>query len=264
MPTPTQFSDAKRRLLERFLRGEVARQNYELPIPVRAPGESTPLALVQQQVWLHSQMAPELPLYNEPVIVHYRGDLDRRALERAFQEVLRRHEIWRSAFPSVDGQIVQAIYNGYSIDIPYLDLTHVSPERRDPEMLRIASADVQRPFDLAVGPLIRPKLFRMAEQEHRLHLALHHIVFDGVSLHKVFLPKLARFMRPFQKGCPLRSRNPNINTATSPFGRSVSSITIPPPGSWNSGGDSSRGRYPVLSFPPTGRARPRFRIAEAK
>ena len=79
-----QMSDAKRRLLEKLLRGEAARQNREAPLEPRAAGVPIPLAPVQQLFWLSSQMAGSEPAYNEPVTIHYRGALDRDVLERAF------------------------------------------------------------------------------------------------------------------------------------------------------------------------------------
>src|ERR1035438_4216426 len=66
MGTTEQFSDSKKRLLEKFLRGEVARQNWEAPLEHRNASDPIPLAPSQYQVWLHSQMAPNSPLYNEP------------------------------------------------------------------------------------------------------------------------------------------------------------------------------------------------------
>ena len=38
------------------------------------------------------------PLYNEPITIHYRGAFDLKAFELSFNEILRRHEIWRTSF----------------------------------------------------------------------------------------------------------------------------------------------------------------------
>jgi len=38
------------------------------------------------------------------------------------------------------------------------------------------------------GPLLRPLLVNVPGEHHRLYLALHHIVFDGVSLYGWFCP----------------------------------------------------------------------------
>jgi amino acid adenylation domain-containing protein len=199
-----QLSETKRRLLEKMLRSEATRQSWAEPLPERVPGEPVPLAPAQRQIWLHSQMAPDLPLYNEPVFVHFRGSLDHAALEQAFNEILRRHEIWRSGFAPVGGEIVQAIYDHYHVEIPFIDLWSDLRDIRaaESEMLRMARTDVLKVFDLSVGPLIRPKLFRIAGDDYRMHLAIHHIIMDGVSLNRVFLPELAALYRAFTQGRP--------------------------------------------------------------
>lgn len=43
-------------------------------------------------------------------------------------------------------------------------------------------ADAQAPFDLAVGPLVRVLLLRLAPEDHLLVITLHHAVADGWSL----------------------------------------------------------------------------------
>jgi hypothetical protein len=162
------MSDAKRRLLEKVLRGEMARQNQEAPLEARAPGTAIPLAPDQHLIWLSSQMAASEPAYNEPVTIHYRGALDREALERAFNEVIRRHEILRTTFAQVNSEIVQAVHDRLTISIPFLDLSKLEKQDREQEAGRIAVADARRLFDLGVGPLIRARLVKMEPEYHRL------------------------------------------------------------------------------------------------
>src|SRR6185295_4264503 len=50
------------------------------------------------------------------------------------------------------------------------------------EALRLAAAEVARPFDLARPPLLRACLLRRGAGEHLLVLTLHHIAADGWSL----------------------------------------------------------------------------------
>ncbi len=73
MQTPETLSESKRKLLQMYIKGEASRQSRESAIVPREPGVPVPLAPSQQQVWLHSQMAPTLPLYNEPITIHFKG-----------------------------------------------------------------------------------------------------------------------------------------------------------------------------------------------
>ena len=193
-------SDAKRKLLEKYLRGELGACSEISAIPRRKPGETIPLSHAQEQVWVHAQLAPHLSLYNEPVTLHYSGPLDAEALERSFNEILRRHEAWRTSFTVVDGQPVQEVHEHLSISLPVIDLTGLAREQREAASLHIATVDAREPLDLASVPLFRAKLCRLDEQEYRLYLTLCHIIFDGVALYRVFLPELATLYKAYARG----------------------------------------------------------------
>jgi amino acid adenylation domain-containing protein len=208
-----RFSDAKKRLLERFLRAEAAPQAGDAPLPARQPGDSIPLAPSQHQVWLHEQMAPEAPVYNEPLTLHYRGKLDRGALESSLREILRRHEILRTTFASVDGQVMQTVHSSLTLPIPFTDLNALPEQRREQEALRIATADAQLPFDLGVGPLLRAHLVKFAPEYHRVYITAHHLLIDGVGVFNVLLPELAAIYEAFSQGLPSPLPEPRFQYA---------------------------------------------------
>jgi hypothetical protein len=147
-------------------------------------------------------MAPAVPLYNECVTVHLPGPLQATILEQSFNEILRRHEMWRTTFATVDGQPVQVIQSATMIPLPLIDLRGLPEEERETEALRLATEDAWRPFDLTHGPLLRARLMRLSEEDHRLFLTLPHIICDGVSIYNVFLPELAALYEAFSAGKP--------------------------------------------------------------
>ncbi len=193
---PAGLSEAKRRLLERYLRGEAPE-----PQTAAAADETGPIPASwgQRQVWLHSQLA-DLPIYNEPVTIHRRGFLDRSALSRSFAEIVRRHEAWRTGFAGDATALFQVVHPPFCPAIDFADLRGEPPEVREGRALSIAAADARRPFDLAAPPLFRATLVRIGDDEHRLYLTLHHIIFDGVSIYRVFLPELAALHDAFAAG----------------------------------------------------------------
>src|SRR6185295_3519702 len=135
---------------------------------------------------------------------------DVAALERSLREILRRHEAWRTTFPSVDGAPVQVVRPETEMALPLVDLRDVPAHRREDEALRLASEDARRPFDLAQGPLLRALLVRLADNEHRLYLTLHHIIFDGVSTYTVFLPELTRLYEAYSAGLSSPLAEPSL------------------------------------------------------
>ncbi|MGA9508445.1 MAG: condensation domain-containing protein, partial [Candidatus Sulfotelmatobacter sp.] len=205
----SEYSDAKRKLLQKYFRGELGFQAAAQEIPRRQPGEIVPLSYAQEQVWLHAQFAPEIPLYNEPVTIHYSGRLNVTALEQSFNEILRRHEAWRTCFTVVDGQPVQEITERLSVSLPVIDLRGLPREQRNAKAIALATADARVPLDLAQVPLFRAKLVRLDEEEHRLYLTLSHIIFDGVAIYRVFLPELATLYKAYAAGAasPLSELN---------------------------------------------------------
>src|SRR5205085_4358016 len=160
-------------------------------IPRRTTRDAAPLSFAQQQIWLHAQLAPEIPLYNEPVTLRYRGALEPSALAQALAELGARHEAWHTVFVIEEGRPVQRVLPALALDVPYDDLRGLAAEAREAEAVRLATADAQRPFDVARGPLLRARLAQLADDDSRVYLTLHHAIFDGYSLYQIVIPELA-------------------------------------------------------------------------
>jgi amino acid adenylation domain-containing protein/non-ribosomal peptide synthase protein (TIGR01720 family) len=154
-----------------------------VPVP-RSNATPLPLSFAQQRLWFHDQMQPDSPLYNVPLAVQLTGRLDVGALAASLSEVVRRHEVLRTAFPTVDGRASQRIAppEGSRIPLPVIDLSGLPAEPRAAEVERWSRAELGRPFNLGAGPLLRVGLLRCAAEEHRLLTAMHHIVADGWSM----------------------------------------------------------------------------------
>ena len=67
----TELSDARRALLQRYLRGGLTDTRSSVTIPKRSATEPIPLSYSQQQIWVHSQLAGETAIYNEPITIHF-------------------------------------------------------------------------------------------------------------------------------------------------------------------------------------------------
>src|SRR5688572_27838217 len=141
-----------------------------------------PLSYSQQRLWFLDQLDPGSFTYNLFSVYRLEGDLDVAALEQSFNEIVQRHEVLRTVFKSGDGNPVQIVLPPFAIKIPILDLrTTVSQEDRWREVRRMSTEEARRPFDLANGPLFRITLLQLADDEHVLLRAMHHIVYDGWS-----------------------------------------------------------------------------------
>jgi amino acid adenylation domain-containing protein len=154
--------------------------------PARIPrlnreSNSFPLSFSQERMWFDHQWEPESPLYNQAVVLHIKGALDASLLEQSMSETVRRHEILRTTFDQVNGQLVQLISEPQPAVIEIVDLQTLPPFERHEEAQRLSRKMSLRPFRLERAPLFRVSLLRLSEDEHVLVFIMHHIIFDGWS-----------------------------------------------------------------------------------
>ncbi|MFP2933789.1 amino acid adenylation domain-containing protein, partial [Pyxidicoccus sp. 3LG] len=132
-----------------------------------------PLSFAQQRLWFLDQLHPGQALYNMPLALRMSGVLDTSALQRAFDELVRRHEALRTTFQVEADAPHQVIHPATARQLPVMDLGALSPEQRRAEVVRLATDDARQPFDLAAGPLIRVLLLKLEPTEHVLLLNMH-------------------------------------------------------------------------------------------
>src|SRR4030081_663739 len=147
MPEAMQISEHKRKLLEQYLQLRLDHAPAAL-VGRRDAEVAVPLTSSQQQLWLHAQLAPNTALYNEPFTVHRHGPLDIAVLKTSFTEIIRRHEAWRTNFPTVDGQPVQVVNPPFEVSLAVEDLRNLPEADRKDKTLRLATDDPCQPFDL--------------------------------------------------------------------------------------------------------------------
>src|SRR6185369_9153557 len=200
-----ELSPAKRQLLLQRLNKEAAgraRERAEAPafVPVERNGD-LPLSFAQQRLWFLDQLEPGNPFYNITKAVRLTGSLNAVALEKSLNEVVRRHEALRTTFPPVAGSGVQRIAPSMTVAMSLKDLSELSREQRDAQVLQTASEEAARSMDLARGPLFYAILLRLGEAEHVLVLTMHHIISDGWSM-GVFIREMATIYGAYAGGKP--------------------------------------------------------------
>ncbi|BAZ22619.1 amino acid adenylation domain-containing protein [Kalymmatonema gypsitolerans NIES-4073] len=139
-------------------------------------------SFAQQRLWFLDQLIPGNALYNVPTVIRLTGRLNLAALQQTFNEIVRRHEVLRTTFKVLEGQLVQAIAPSLTIPLSLLDLRQLPVDEREAQAKRIVTAEVERPFDLSSGPLLRVMLLVRSQTEHILVLNMHHIICDDWSI----------------------------------------------------------------------------------
>jgi amino acid adenylation domain-containing protein len=174
------LSPEQRALFERTLRERrlaAAPRPVDGPTP-RARNGTIPLSFAQERFWFLSQMEPDHGAYNTFIVVRVEGALDVSALTASFREIVRRHEVLRTAFDDSAGQPVAVLDAAATVDLQIVDLCDDAGPAR---ARRLVDEEVRRGFDLRHGPFVRPVLYRLADDEQWLAVTLHHVASDRWS-----------------------------------------------------------------------------------
>jgi thioesterase domain-containing protein len=168
------------------------RTEHSSIVPVPRNGDLR-LSATQQRLWFQSQLEADSPINNMPYVYRFQGVLNVAVLEQSQNEIIRRHEILRTTFPTVDGQPSLAISPELTLSLPIIDLRELPSEQREVEARRLANEEAQCPFALNQGPLLRLKLLRLDEEDHILIFNMHRIICDGSSCDIFFRELLALY-----------------------------------------------------------------------
>ncbi|MBI3848237.1 MAG: amino acid adenylation domain-containing protein, partial [Planctomycetes bacterium] len=197
---PFALTPAKQALLDR-MRGERHATTPESRIPRRSADGPVTLSHGQERLWFLDQLEGGTSLYNIHLAFRIDGALDTPALEQSLREIVRRHEALRTSFRVVDGRPLQFVHPAGEVALPRVDLRAIAATHRESALLRSATDEAHRAFDLETGPLFRATLYALGERDHVLLLVMHHIVSDGWSS-GVLTRELATLYDAFAAGRP--------------------------------------------------------------
>jgi amino acid adenylation domain-containing protein len=153
------------------------------PIERVAPErEEIPLSFAQERLWFLYQLEGASATYNIPAALCLRGDLNLDAFEHTLSEIVRRHEVLRTSFHSVNGTSVQVIHPEVSLNVERVDLQHLQKTEQETVLKQQVQKLAIKPFDLERAPLIRCCIWQLSNNEHVFAINMHHIVSDGWSI----------------------------------------------------------------------------------
>lgn len=191
----------KRELLELMLQERGVDLNQIAILPQPRDKNTFPLSFAQQRLWFLDRLEPGSPLYNIPSVLRVKGQLNIEALEKSFNEIIRRHEVLRTVFKEEKGEPQQVILPELHLPIEQIDLSKIPTEDREKEFLRLAVEESLKPFNLTTGPLLRVTLLKMSEGDYGLFVTMHHIVSDNWST-GLFVHEIMRLYESFVTGKP--------------------------------------------------------------
>lgn len=194
------LSPERRALIEKLLKKGSAKPAPP-SITKRRVGGEIPLSFAQQRLWFFEQLMPGTTVYNMPLQLRLQSAINPPLLARALNELVRRHESFRTTFTTVEERPVQVVARSLKLEMAVIDLQDFQPEDRDASLLRLATEEALTRFDLTTGPLIRTKLLRLGAQDFVLLLTMHHIISDAWSMN-IFLKELGVVYSAYASGTP--------------------------------------------------------------
>ncbi|MEO3827710.1 amino acid adenylation domain-containing protein [Actinomadura sp. B10D3] len=189
-------------LLRRRLRGGGRTGRRTAGIGRADRARPLPLSYGQQQMWFLHRLEPDSAEYLVPLVLRMRGPIEREPLERAWRELIVRHEILRTRYAMSGGAPVQIIDEPR--DLPPLreaDLSGHPAGEREERADGFLARETATPFDLERQWPVRGTLVRLSEDDHVLVVVFHHIACDAWSC-TVFGSELAALYRAFAADGP--------------------------------------------------------------
>lgn len=148
------------------------------PLPRRTGVNVFRASFAQERVWFLEQIAGGSGAYNVAGAFEARGRVDVSALRVGLATVIGRHETLRTTFVAIEGVPMQVVSPIAPIGLAIRSLPAASDAIVREEIRR----EVERPFDLARGPLVRLRVLAIHPMRHVLILTMHHLVADAWSV----------------------------------------------------------------------------------
>ncbi|MDA1585506.1 amino acid adenylation domain-containing protein [Bacillus cereus group sp. TH230-1LC] len=151
-------------------KGEVAIEKF---IDKIDRNKNIPLSDAQKRIWFLNQLNDDTK-YNMPLVLNFSGLIDEKRLNNCINQLISRHESLRTIFIEEEGIPYQKVLSKGNIP---LQIKHFKGNNSQ----GIIQEELQKPFNLSHGPLVRGVLVR-GVTEDTLILVFHHIICDGWSL----------------------------------------------------------------------------------
>ncbi|MCL6755242.1 amino acid adenylation domain-containing protein [Nostoc sp. CCCryo 231-06] len=171
-----------------------------------------PVSFAQERVYFIEQLAPSMSAYQFQDSLRFQGNLKISILEKSLSEILRRHEIFRTTFPAIEGKLVQVIHPYQPVNLAVIDLQNIPQSEQQAEIEKLTAEAVKKPFNLSELPLIRWTVLKLSNQEYVLVHVEHHMVHDGWSFN-LFLQELLTLYQAFCEGKSSPLAEPSLQFA---------------------------------------------------
>ena len=159
-----------------------------------------PLSPLQQGMLFHSLDKPASGVYVNQTNWDFYGELNLFAFARAWQQVMDRHPVLRTAF--VWGNLkepLQIVGRSVKLDWSEQDWQNVPHAQQQERLENLLDTDRKRGFELSEAPLMRIVAIKLAESHYHFVWSHHHLLTDGWSVPIIFQEVITHY-KEFNQG----------------------------------------------------------------
>ncbi|MBG1265934.1 non-ribosomal peptide synthase/polyketide synthase [Nostoc sp. WHI] len=162
--------------------------------------EIYPLSPMQQGMLFHSLYDPESGVYFAQVSCTLTGNLDVQTFEQAWEKIVAKHSIFRTAFVWESlSQPVQVVYRQVQVTVETYNWQELSVQEQQQQLEIFLECDRQKGLQLSQAPLMRLHLIQLNRNTYQFVWSSHHLLLDGWSLPLVF-QDLLNFYQAISQG----------------------------------------------------------------
>jgi amino acid adenylation domain-containing protein len=177
------------RSLAEYIQNLEKDKSFEPILPVKkAPFYHTSHA--QKRIWVLSQFEDASEAYNIPFSMVLSGGIEQDALQKALDQMICRHEVLRTSFTMIDGDLVQIVnpFEPKMVTIEFWDIRQATDKYEYAHKILIE--EHQKKFDLEQGSLFKVGILQLECKQLIFFLTIHHIIADawsiGLMIHELF------------------------------------------------------------------------------
>ncbi len=136
----------------------------------------------QKRFWFLDQWDINKAINNTYLVSKLVGSLNMDALQRTFDEIVKKHEVLRMVYQFIDGEIYCTPHPDPQCEIEHIIINNLTKDKADEKIQEVVQEGLNRPFDLAHQIPIRTILVDSEDNEYFLVVVFHHIAADMWSL----------------------------------------------------------------------------------
>ncbi|MDF5728546.1 MAG: condensation domain-containing protein, partial [Rhizonema sp. PD38] len=139
-----------------------------------------PLSPMQEGMLFESLYAPDSGIYFEQITCILTGNIDVKTFEQAWQQVVTRHPVFRTAFLWESlSQPVQVVYRQVQVTVDTYDWRELSALEQQQQLETFLDYERQKGFQITLAPLMRLHLIQLDRNTYQFVWCHHHLLLDG-------------------------------------------------------------------------------------